>query len=135
MGYGMSRAAQSFMSRDYRKLDTFNLGDALAVCIYRETADFPPSERYGLRSQLRRAAVSVPSNIVEGSARRSERDYIRFLEIALSSAYETDYLVDLSYRLSLLTGQGHLRCKNCSLSTVRSLQKLIAALGRPSQIP
>ena len=117
------------MSRDHKKLDTFHLADALAICVYRETVAFPPEERYGLRSQLRRAAVSVPSNIVEGSARRSENDYLRFLEIALSSACEADYLIDLSQRLSFLDSQGHARCKKCSLPTVRSLQKLLNSFG------
>jgi four helix bundle protein len=112
------------MSRDHRKLDTFHLADELAICIYRETANFPPSERYGLQSQIRRAAVSVPTNIVEGCARRSESDYLRFRDIALSSANETDYLVDLCFRLSMLTDDGHDRCKKCSAPTVRSLQKL-----------
>jgi four helix bundle protein len=119
------------MSRDHKKLDTFHLADELAICIYRETANFPPSERYGLQSQIRRPSVSVPANIVEGSARRSEKDYLRFLEIALSSACETDYLIDLCRRLSFLTNDSQERCKKCSVSTVRSLQKLINALTGP----
>jgi four helix bundle protein len=72
--------------------------------------------------------VSIPANIVEGSARTSERDYQRFLEIALSSACETDYLIDLSGRLSLLSAEGLARCKNYSFQTINTLQKLITVL-------
>jgi four helix bundle protein len=94
------------MSRDHTKLRVFQFADALATCIYRETAVFPPGERFGLQAQLRRAAVSVSANIVEGSARRSQSDYLRFLEIALGSACEVDYLVDLSRRLGFMTEDG-----------------------------
>jgi len=90
------------MPRDHRKLDAFKLADKLAVAVYVATADFPASERYGLRSQLRRAAVSTPTNIVEGCARDSEGDYLRFLDIALGSARETVYLANLAQRLSIL---------------------------------
>lgn len=113
------------MSRNHEKLQTFHLADELAIRVYRETINFPASERHGLQSQIRRAAVSVPTNIVEGCARRSENDYLRFLDIALSSANETDYLLDLCFRLSILTDDGYQRCKKCSRSTVRSLQKLL----------
>jgi four helix bundle protein len=73
--------------------------------------------------------VSVPTNIVEGCARRSESDYLRFLDIALSSANETDYIVDLCFRLSMLTDESHDRCKKCSVPAVRSLQKLLNSLS------
>jgi four helix bundle protein len=66
------------------------------------TADFPKSETYGLRSQLRRAAGAIPTNIVEGWARESSGDYLRFLDIALGSAREAVYLVGLARRLSML---------------------------------
>ena len=104
------------MSRNHEKLQTFHLADELAIRVYRETINFPASERHGLQSQIRRAAVSVPTNIVEGCARRSENDYLRFLDIALSSANETDYLLDLCFRLSIFTDDGYQRCKKCSRS-------------------
>ena len=90
------------MPRDHRKLDAFQLSDELVVAVYRASADFPAAERYGLRSQLRRAAVSTPTNIVEGCARDSQGDYLRFLDIALGSARETAYLLSLARRLSIL---------------------------------
>ena len=90
------------MATDHRKLAAFNLADELTVRPYKATLDFPPSERYGLRSQLRRAAVSTATNIVEGCARDSDREHARFFEIAFGSAREVIYLIDLSVRLEML---------------------------------
>jgi four helix bundle protein len=118
------------MSRDHTQLKAFHLADTMAVRIYRDTGGFPAGERYGLQIQIRRAAESVPANIVEGSARRSQRDYLRFLEIALSSACEANYLIDLSRRLTFLKDDEVTRCKNCSIPTIKALQKLITVLSR-----
>ena len=71
--------------RDHTKLRAFELADEVALLIYRATMEFPSEETYGLTSQMRRAAVSVPSNIVEGCARESQTEYLRFLEIAFGS--------------------------------------------------
>jgi len=120
------------LSRGHRKLTVFHLADALAMCIYRETDHFPDCERYGLQSQLRRAAVSVPANIVEGSARRSDADYNDSSKIGLSSAGEVDYLIELSERLSFLDREALGRCKHCSVQTVKALQKLITVLRQRS---
>lgn len=71
--------------RDYHKLRAFELADQLALAIYKCTKSFPKEEMFGLTSQMRRAAVSVPSNIVEGCAKSSHADYARFLEIGIWS--------------------------------------------------
>ncbi len=85
--------------RDYRKLTAFRKADALVVAIYRWSDVLPSDERFGLRSQIRRSAISVSANIVEGSARTGEGEYVNHLNIALGSAAELRYLVDLAGRL------------------------------------
>jgi four helix bundle protein len=90
------------MSRDHRKLRVFTLADRLVLDVYRASSDFPASERYGLQGQLRKGAVSSAVNIVEGSARRTDGEYLHFLNISLASAAETRYLCDLSARPNYL---------------------------------
>ena len=84
--------------RKHTKLRAFELADEIALMIYRLTKGFPREEVYGLASQMRRAAVSVPSNIVEGCARESQIEYLRFLEIAFSSLRELHYQFGLAKR-------------------------------------
>ena len=93
------------MATDHRKLSAFTLADEFAVRIYRATRVFPPAERYGLQSQIRRAAVSIPTNIVEGCSRDSDREHDRYFEIAFGSAREVIYLIDLAARLEILDGK------------------------------
>ncbi len=116
------------MSRDYRKLRVFQLADDLVVHIYRATRAFPPEERYGLRSQIRRAAVSTVANLVEGSGRVSTREYARFVDISVGSASEADYLLDLAGRLGLLPANDRQAVKTRSVNLLRQLRKLRAAL-------
>ena len=93
------------MSRDPRRLEVFQLADALVARVCHVTRIVPTDERYGIQKQVRRAAISVACNIVEGCARRTEREYLHFINIALGSAAETQYLLRLAARLGLLANQ------------------------------
>jgi four helix bundle protein len=93
-----------FMARDHRKLRVFGNAHQLTLAIYKHTRHFPRDEWYALRLQMRKAAVSVPSNIVEGNARRTTREYVHFLNVARASAAELTYLVGLASELAYLAG-------------------------------
>ena len=112
------------MSRDHQKLAVFDLAQTVVLDIYRLTECLPATERYGLQSQLRRAAVSTVTNIVEGCARRSEREYASFVNVAAGSSAETEYLVELSVKLGLLDGGECVAIKDRLNHLVRSLKAL-----------
>ncbi|HVX87647.1 MAG TPA: four helix bundle protein [Gemmatimonadales bacterium] len=87
---------------DYKKLRVWEAADRLVVAVYRETQGFPSSEHFGLRSQLRRAAVSVPSNIAEGCGRNTLPQLRQYTRFALGSANEVEYQLGLAARLGFL---------------------------------
>ncbi len=87
------------LSLNHKKLDAWKLGIELVTIIYEITEHFPKSETYGITNQLRRAAVSVPSNIAEGAARSSPPDRRRFYQIARSSLVEIDTQIEITLRL------------------------------------
>ena len=116
--------------RDHTKLRAFELADEMAVLIYKITKNFPKDEIYGLTSQMRRAGVSVPSNIVEGCARESQVEYLRFLEIAFGSLRELRYQFSLANRLGYIKELENSECKLKLVETEKVLGALIRALRK-----
>jgi four helix bundle protein len=114
--------------RDHTKLRAFGLADFLAKEVYKVTSAFPDNERYGLSSQMRRSAVSTACNIVEGSARRTETDYLRFLDIAYGSARELQYLISLAFALGYLDEKKRDVVGGACSETSRVLNALIRSL-------
>ncbi len=94
--------AITFPVGDYRKLRVWEAALELAVHCYQATNHFPGAERFGLTSQIRRASVSISANIAEGSGRKSDRDFVRFLRIAGGSANEVESMLQVAYRLDYL---------------------------------
>lgn len=87
------------MEKPHKKLDAWKLGIELVIDVYRLTKSFPGDERYSLSSQMRRAAVSVPSNLAEGAARNTKREFVNFLHIAQGSLSELDTHLEVVARL------------------------------------
>ena len=88
--------------RDFKKLKIWKQGIDLTKQVYLITKELPKEEKYGIASQMTRAAVSIPSNVAEGGARNSEKEYKRFLEIALGSAFELETQLIICNELGFL---------------------------------
>lgn len=88
--------------RDYRRLDVFHEAHQLTLDVYRHTQAFPSAERYGLVAQIRRAAVSIGSNIAEGAGRPTDPDFARFIGLAMGSSNELEYQITLARDLGWL---------------------------------
>lgn len=118
--------------RSYRDLDVWRVGIDLAELCYRISASFPADERFGLSSQLRRSACSIPANIAEGSGRESRQDYIRFLRIAQGSTKELETHAIIAQRVGLLDPDKAEAVLIEADRIGRMLRGLIRALRAPS---
>jgi len=114
------------MDKPHKKLDVWRLSIELSKAIYRLTSGYPVEEKFGLVSQMRRAAVSIASNLAEGAARSSNNEFRNFLSIARSSLSELDTQMDLSEQLGFLNGH----CKSELDGLMTRIDKMLYALYR-----
>lgn len=110
--------------RNFREYDIWINAIEIADVVYRVTDNFPVTQRYSLSTQLQRAVVSIASNIAEGSSRVSEKDFARFLELSLGSAYETESQLVIALRRKFLKEEIYSQVNNDLIL----LQKQIAFL-------
>lgn len=119
----------------YRTLVAWQRAMEMVTAIYRATDVFPKKEIYGLTSQLRRAAVSVPSNIAEGKGRRSQREYVQFLCRARGSLFEVETQLEIASNLGYLDETDGAALREHSSGVARKLNALIAAIERQIASP
>ena len=109
----------------YRDLLAWQKGIKLAKAVYQLTANYPLDERFGLSNQMRRCAVSIPSNIAEGFGRSSNKELIQFLYISLGSSNELDTQLTISYELSYISGNQFQEIGKLNCEVSKMLQSLI----------
>jgi len=100
------------------------------MLVYEHTRGFPDNERFGLTAQMRRGVVSIASNIVEGCARNSKADYVRFLDMAYGATRELEYQISLAARLGFLTPESSALVRPVCEETAKVLNGLIRALRK-----
>lgn len=93
------------MAHKFKELQIWRRSRAFCSVIYKLTADFPETEKFGLVNQLRRASVSIASNIAEGSSRSSNKDFVRFLTISIGSDYEIETQLLIAHDLNFISEQ------------------------------
>ena len=128
LGFAESEPTESL--RDHRDLTVWQRSMSFAVLVYEATAKFPREEIYGLTSQLRRAATSIPANIAEGYGRETTGAYIQFLRVSQGSAKETQTLLELAARLGFLSNESFARLDSELTIICKLLRALIRALER-----
>lgn len=118
----------NYMEKGYKKLNVWVESHRLAVMIYRATEIFPKTEIYGLTSQIRRSALSAPTNIVEGQSSVSKKEFLRFLDIANKSLTETDYLMEFALELKYFLPEEYDRLEGQRIKVGRMLNALMRSV-------
>ena len=121
--------------QDFRNLDVWRKSHELTLKVYKSTSQFPHEEMYGLTSQIRRACASIPTNIAEGSGRESPADFARFLQIAVGSASETEYLILLTHELKYITAAQYTELMGATTQVKRMLIALLKRIRTRNNQP
>ena len=116
--------------KPYQRFDAWKVSHELAAEVYRITCEWPKEERYGLTSQVRRAALSAPTNLAEGSAKRGSREFARFGDIALGSLSELSYLLLFAEKVGVLRAEDHAALESLCNRAGQLTWKLTRALRR-----
>jgi len=116
--------------RNFREFDVWKNGMAIVLEIYNITKILPAEERFNLVSQMQRSAISIPSNIAEGSGRNSEKDFKRFLEIAQGSAFELETQVELCARLNYVEQEDISRILELIHKEEKMINKFVSTIKR-----
>ena len=117
---------------NFEKLDAWHKAIELTNLVYRVTQSFPSDERFGLTNQIRRAAVSISSNLAEGCSRSSKNDFARFVEIATGSAFEVASQAVIARNLGYLSAPDFQQVQSSALEITRMLSGLRQSLLRDS---
>jgi four helix bundle protein len=118
------------MGRNFRNIKAWQHADNLAVSVYSKTKSFPREELYGITSQLRRASVSVLTNIAEGANREHNKEYLNFLYVARGSIAEIEYLLHLSKQLGYLNDDEYKKLEDLRKEAAKTLHGLITAVKK-----
>ena len=114
--------------KSHKNLDAWKVAMDLAKQVYQATNHFPPKEQFGLVSQMRRCAVSIPSNIAEGAARQGTKEFIHFLHIALGSCSELDTQIEIAMATNMADGNMLSVLQDETTRTMKLLSGLIRSL-------
>ena len=126
--------SKEYILQNFRNLEVWKKSHKLTLKVYESTSQFPREEIYGLTSQIRRACASIPTNIAEGSGRESAPDFARFLQIAVGSASETEYLIILAHELKYITGNAIYRVNGYNDSSQKNANYLTKDHQNPQPI-
>jgi four helix bundle protein len=118
------------MPRDFKNIKAWQYADDLVILVYSKTQSFPKEELYGITSQLRRAVISVPTNIAEGASREHKKEYLHFLYIAKDSIAEVEYLLHLSRRVGYLEDDEYKQLEDRRQEAAKTLHGLINSVKK-----
>jgi four helix bundle protein len=122
------------MPRNFKNIKAWQYADDLAILIYSKTKAFPKEESYGITSQLRRAAVSIPTNIAEGASREHRKEYLNYLYVARGSIAEVEYLLHFVNRIGYLKNDDYKEMEDLGQEAAKTLYGLINSVKKDIKI-